>query len=79
LPPEELDLMYEGMKRHVPPPAGAIALVPVGSPHRVHSSGCKDELHICLEPGLVARVAARRSLAPKADRREQHAFRIPQT
>jgi AraC family transcriptional regulator len=24
----------------------------------VRSSGCKDELHICLEPGLVARVAA---------------------
>jgi AraC family transcriptional regulator len=57
-PPEQLDLMYEGVKRHVPPPAGAIALVPAGSPHRVRSSGCKDELHICLEPGLVARVAA---------------------
>jgi AraC family transcriptional regulator len=57
-PPEELALMYEGVKRQVPPPAGAIALVPAGSPHRVRSSGCKDELHICLEPGLVARVAA---------------------
>jgi len=57
-PPEELDLMYEGVKRHVPPPAGAIALLPAGSPHRVRSSGCKEELHICLEPGLVARVAA---------------------
>jgi hypothetical protein len=32
--------------------------VPAGSPHRVRSSGCKDELHICLDPGLVARVAA---------------------
>jgi AraC family transcriptional regulator len=57
-PPEELVLMYEGVKWHVPPPAGAIALVPAGSPHRVRSSGCKDELHICLEPGLVVRVAA---------------------
>jgi AraC family transcriptional regulator len=57
-PPEELDLMYEGVKRHVPPPAGAISLVPAGSPHRVRSSGCKDELHTCLEPGLVVRVAA---------------------
>src|SRR6516165_8952543 len=57
-PPEQLDLLYEGVKRHVPPPAGAISLVPAGSPHRVRSSGCKDELHICLEPGLVARVAA---------------------
>src|SRR4051794_6520039 len=41
-PPEELDLMYEGVKRHVPPPAGSISLVPAGSPHRVRSSGCKD-------------------------------------
>ena len=57
-PPEELDLKYEGVKRHVPPPAGAISLVPAGSPHRVRSSGCKDELHTCLEPGLVVRVAA---------------------
>jgi AraC family transcriptional regulator len=32
--------------------------VPAGSPHRVRTSGCKDELHIYLEPGLVARVAA---------------------
>jgi AraC family transcriptional regulator len=57
-PPEELDLLCEGVKRHVPPPAGSIMLVPAGSPHRVRSSGCKDELHIYLEPGLVARVAA---------------------
>jgi hypothetical protein len=42
----------------VPPPAGAISLVPAGSPHWVRSSGCKDELHICLEPRLVERVAA---------------------
>jgi AraC family transcriptional regulator len=56
-PPEELDLLYEGVKRHVPPPAGAILLVPAGSPARGRSSGCKDELHIFLEPGLVARVA----------------------
>ena len=33
-PPEELDLLYEGVKRHVPPPAGAIMLVPAGSPIR---------------------------------------------
>jgi AraC family transcriptional regulator len=57
-PPEELDLLYEGVKRHVPPPAGAISLVPAGNPHRVRSSGHMDELHICLEPGLVARVGA---------------------
>jgi AraC family transcriptional regulator len=57
-PPEEMDLLYEGVKRHVPPPAGSISLVPAASPHQVRSSGCKDELHIYLEPVLVARVAA---------------------
>jgi AraC family transcriptional regulator len=57
-PPEELDLMYEGVKRHVPPPAGSIMLVPAGSPTRWRWSGPKESLHIFLEPGLVARVAA---------------------
>jgi AraC family transcriptional regulator len=57
-PPEELDMRFEGVKRHVPPPSGAIFVVPVGSPHWVRSSGWKDQLHIFLEPGLVARVAA---------------------
>ena len=32
--------------------------MPAGSPARVHTTGCKDELHITLEPALVARVAA---------------------
>jgi AraC family transcriptional regulator len=57
-PPEELDLVYEGVKRHVPPPAGAIALMPAGTPIQWRWSGPKDSLHIHLEPGLVARVAA---------------------
>src|SRR5499427_9165094 len=57
-PPDELDLRYGGVKRNVPPPAGSISLMPAGNPARVRSSGCKDELHIFLEPGLVARVAA---------------------
>ena len=57
-PPEELDLRYEGVKRNVPPPAGSISLMPAGSPGWVRSSGCKEELHIFLEPGLVGRVAA---------------------
>jgi len=30
-PPEELDLLYDGVKRHVPPPAGSIVLVPAGT------------------------------------------------
>jgi AraC family transcriptional regulator len=57
-PPEELDLRYEGLKRHVPPPAGAISLLPAGTPARWRWSGPNDTLSICLEPGLVTRVAA---------------------
>src|SRR5690242_15875790 len=38
-PPEELDLRYEGVKRHVPPPAGSVSLVPAGSPARWRWSG----------------------------------------
>jgi AraC family transcriptional regulator len=57
-PPEELDLRYEGVKRHVPPPAGAISLVPAGSPARWRWSGRRDLLCIYLESGLVAQVAA---------------------
>jgi AraC family transcriptional regulator len=57
-PPEELDLLYEGVKRHVPPPAGSISLVPAGSPALWRWSGRKDTLNIYLEPGLLERVAA---------------------
>jgi AraC family transcriptional regulator len=57
-PPEELDLRYEEVKRHLPPPAGAISLVPAGSPARWRWSGFFDWLHIFMEPGLVGRVAA---------------------
>ena len=57
-PPDELDMKYDGVRRHVPPPAGAVSLVPAGSPARVRSSGRRDQLHIFLEPGLVERVAA---------------------
>jgi AraC family transcriptional regulator len=57
-PPEELDLLYEGVKRHVPPAAGSISLVPAGSPALWRWRGRKDSLHVYLEPGLVARVAA---------------------
>ena len=57
-PPEELDLRYEGVKRHRPPAAGSVSLLPADSPAWVRSSGCKDELHLFLEPGLLSRVAA---------------------
>jgi AraC family transcriptional regulator len=56
-PPEKLDLRYEGVQRHIPPPAGAISVVPAGSPVLWRWSGYFDWLHIFLEPGLVARVA----------------------
>src|SRR5438128_273560 len=57
-PPEELELRYEGVRRHVPPPAGSISVVPAGSPALWRWSGRKDSLHVYLEPELVARVAA---------------------
>ena len=57
-PPDELDMLYEGVKRHVPPPSGSIFVVPAGSPIRWRWSGPKDSLHIHLDPRLVARVAA---------------------
>jgi len=57
-PPEKLDLRYEGVKRHVPPPAGSILLVPAGSLVQVRMSGCHNSLNVYLEAGLVARVGA---------------------
>ena len=57
-PPEALDLRYDGVTRHVPPPTGSISLVPAGSPVWVRMSECKDQLHIFLEAGVVERVAA---------------------
>jgi AraC family transcriptional regulator len=57
-PPEELDLRYEGVTRHRPPPGGAISLIPAGVPAQWRWKGQKDSLHIHLEPGLVERVAA---------------------
>src|SRR5215467_13688565 len=57
-PPVDLDLRYEGVKRHRPTPAGSITVVPAGSPVWARSSGHKDELHVFLDAGLVAQVAA---------------------
>jgi hypothetical protein len=57
-PPQELDLRFEGIKRYVPPPVGAIILVPAGTPGQVRWSGAFEWLHIYLKPGLVSRVAA---------------------
>jgi AraC family transcriptional regulator len=83
-PPDELDLHYEGVKRNVPPPAGSVSLLPAGSPARVRSSGCKDELHIFLEPRLVAQVAAEafdldpaRLMVPPLDGLDLPQLRVP--
>jgi AraC family transcriptional regulator len=57
-PPDELELRYEGVNRFVPPPAGSVSVVPAGSPAMWRWSGCFDWLHVFLEPGLIARVAA---------------------
>src|SRR5262249_31005869 len=57
-PPVDLDLRYEGGKRHRPTPGGSITLVPAGSPVWARSSGHKDEIHIFLTAGPVARGAA---------------------
>lgn len=57
-PPVTLDYRYEGVERHVPPPAGAISLIPAGTSSWVRWTGDKDQLHVFLEPGLLARVAA---------------------
>jgi hypothetical protein len=57
-PPKEVDLRYEGVERHVPPPAGSISLIPAGSPIRVRVNKAKNQLHIFLAPDVLARVAA---------------------
>ena len=53
-PPAELDLRYEGVKRHVPPPAGAVLLVPAGSPSLWRWSGHNDSLHIYLDDRIAS-------------------------
>jgi AraC family transcriptional regulator len=57
-PPESLDLTFDGVNRFKPPLAGAISLVPAGSPVRWRWSGRFDWLHVFLDAQLVGRVAA---------------------
>jgi AraC family transcriptional regulator len=56
--PKKFEARYEGISRVVPPPAGSILMVPAGSSAWWRWSDHSDSLHIFLEPGLVARVAA---------------------
>jgi AraC family transcriptional regulator len=57
-PSEECEFRYEDVKRHIPPPAGSILVIPAGIPVRWRWTGRNDSLHVSLEPGLVAHVAA---------------------
>ena len=58
-PPEALDLRYEGVTAARPaPPRLDHRWCRPAARSRARSSGHKDELHIFLEAGLVARVAA---------------------
>src|SRR5262245_15650189 len=57
-PPQELDLRFDGVKRHVPPPAGAVILVPAGTRGWGRWNGGFDWLHSYLEPGPVGPGAA---------------------
>jgi AraC family transcriptional regulator len=56
--PKEFELQCDGVNRIVPPRAGSILVVPAGSAARWRWSRHSDSLHVFLEPGLVARVAA---------------------
>jgi AraC family transcriptional regulator len=57
-PSEVCEYRYDDVVRRVPPPAGAILIVPAGVPVRWRWAGPNDSLYVSLEPGLVARVAA---------------------
>jgi AraC family transcriptional regulator len=56
--PKDFEAQSDGIRRVVPPPAGSILMVPAGSPARFRWSSHSDSLHVFLEPGLVAQVAA---------------------
>src|SRR5260221_2702634 len=56
-PPAKMRFRYEGGKGDLPPPAGAIAVMPVGSEAELCWRGTKDTFHIYLDPKLTARVA----------------------
>src|SRR5262249_56329397 len=53
-PPEELDLQYDEVKRHRPPPTGAISVIPAGTPAPWPAPGGEDAPHLPPEPRRVA-------------------------
>jgi AraC family transcriptional regulator len=56
-PPAQMRFRYAGGKRDLPPPAGSITVMPVGSEAELCWQGTADCLHIYLDPKLAARVA----------------------
>jgi len=54
--PDECEVCYEDVERHVPAPAGTVAIIPAGVPLRWRCRGQMDLLKVTLEPSLVARV-----------------------
>ena len=56
-PPAKMRFRYAGGKRDLPPPAGSITVMPVGSEAELCWQGTADCLHIYLDPKFPARVA----------------------
>ena len=56
-PPAKMRFRYAGGKRDLPPPAGSITVMPVGSEAELCWQGTGDCLNIYLDPKLTARVA----------------------
>src|SRR5262245_28572834 len=56
--PRDFDARSDEISRGVPPPPGSVLVVPAGSPAWWRWGQHSDSLHVFLEPGLVARVAA---------------------
>jgi AraC family transcriptional regulator len=81
-PPVELDLVYEGVRRRVPPPARSVSVIPAGASAHWRWSGPFDWLHVVLDQGLVTRVAAEgfgldpaRLVVPPLDGQDHPQFR----
>lgn len=57
-PPERMGLWCAGLEWEAVPPPGSILVLPAGHARRACRRGPTDSVHLHLDPGLVARVAA---------------------
>jgi AraC family transcriptional regulator len=57
-PPERMGLWSTGLEWEAAPPPGSILLLPAGHARRAFWRGPTDSVHLHLDPGLLARVAA---------------------